>query len=85
MTCVFKSKNLNELSWPPMIIESNVLLDKYKCSFCKKLLVNTHQADDCGCRFCFECLDKIHKEKKANCPSCHFYFATSVGIILFFV
>ena len=50
------------LSWPPcnyMLLLKKEEVEKFKCSHCKELLVNAHQADDCGCRFCSECLDKM--------------------------
>ena len=74
------SQQLNNLSWPPMFIEKlgEISLDKFKCAYCKNILVNVHQADDCGCRFCFECFEKMHKNKIKKCPSCHFCFASTV-------
>ena len=39
---------------PPF--DQTQIQDKYKCSFCKNVLKNTHQADDCGCRYCYKCL-----------------------------
>lgn len=47
------------LSWPPCDISS--IESRFKCSHpkCKKIIVNPHQADDCGCRFCFQCMDEL--------------------------
>ena len=29
------------------------------CPWCKRIIENAHQADDCGCRFCLKCLDEL--------------------------
>ena len=71
--------NINTLSWPPdsPILKNNAY-KTFICSYCKNVLVNVHQADDCGCRFCYECLDEIFRKKIKTCPSCHFNFASEV-------
>ena len=51
------SNNTSLLAWPPYNL--NKIDDKYKCPMCKQIMLNAHQADDCGCRFCFECLDEM--------------------------
>ena len=33
--------------------------NKYMCPKCRKIMVNVHQADDCGCRYCLECLEEM--------------------------
>ena len=48
------------LSWPPCDLKDTKNIDdKYVCSKCKTLMVNVHQADDCGCRYCLDCLDQM--------------------------
>ncbi len=42
----------NEL--PPF--DQTKIESKYKCSYCKNVLKNSHQANDCGCNYCLECL-----------------------------
>ena len=48
---------LNTLSWPPC--DSKDIDEKYVCPKCKKVMVNAHQADDCGCRYCLTCLEQM--------------------------
>ena len=45
------------LSYPPCTFSKEEDVKKYKCSACKELMVNVHQADDCGCKYCFTCLN----------------------------
>ena len=59
MTNEWKIANL---SWPPYndtLLLKKEEVEKFKCSHCKSLLVNAHQADDCGCKFCAQCLDEM--------------------------
>lgn len=43
--------------FPPF--DSSEIDPKYKCPQCLKVIVNAHQADDCGCQYCLSCLTKI--------------------------
>ncbi len=57
-------KNLDNLlidsSWAPCDLKDTKNIDeKYICPKCKSLMVNVHQADDCGCRYCLDCLDQM--------------------------
>ena len=70
---------INNLSWPPL--QNNTAHEKFKCPCCKKVLINVHQADDCGCRYCYECLDKIFKQNIKQCLRCNFTFASTVLIV----
>ena len=58
-----KSTNIEDfpnLSWAPCDLKDTTNIDdKYICPKCKTLMVNVHQADDCGCRFCLDCLDQM--------------------------
>ena len=45
--------NIKNLSYPPI---KSKIDDKYLCPKCKNIMIDVHQADDCGCRFCLECL-----------------------------
>ena len=49
---------LEDLSWPPC---HPIDVDKrFMCSKCKLVMVNVHQADDCGCLYCSECLQQLY-------------------------
>ena len=74
--------NENELSWPPILDKTSELAIKLTCVYCNKILVNVHQADDCGCRYCFDCLEKMYTEKQKKCPACQFNFASNVRQIV---
>lgn len=65
---ILKIENINCLSYPPL--DQTNIDNRFKCSYCKKLIVNVHQADDCGCRYCHDCLDFITKEN--TCKGCKF-------------
>ncbi|RNA39494.1 TNF receptor-associated factor 2 isoform X2 [Brachionus plicatilis] len=43
--------------YPPF--DSSKIDLKYKCPQCSKIIVNAHQADDCGCQYCLNCLAQI--------------------------
>ena len=49
---------LNNLSWPPC--DNKDVDEKYICPKCKNVMVNVHQADDCGCSYCLDCLNKMY-------------------------
>ena len=51
-----KKTEINELTYPPTRNKVDV---KYLCPLCQQILINVHQADDCGCRYCLECLKKL--------------------------
>jgi hypothetical protein len=51
------SNNTSLLAWPPCNLDK--IDDKYKCPKCRQIMVNVHQADDCGCRYCLECLEEM--------------------------
>ena len=44
---------IKKLSYPPI---NSKIDERYKCPLCKNIMIDVHQADDCGCRFCLECL-----------------------------
>ena len=48
--------NLCSLTWPPI---SNQTDAKYICTICKNIMIDAHQADDCGCRYCKECMNQL--------------------------
>jgi hypothetical protein len=51
-------QDLKIKSYPPCdlkLLATNTII----CYLCKRIIVNAHQTDDCGCRFCFECLDEL--------------------------
>lgn len=33
--------------------------NEYRCSECKKIMIDVWQADNCGCRYCSGCLDEM--------------------------
>jgi hypothetical protein len=45
------------MGWPPIDLES--IDNEFKCPECNNIMINAHQADDCGCRYCHDCLDKM--------------------------
>ena len=47
----------SNLAWPPC--DPKDIDEKYICPKCKYVMVNVHQADDCGCRYCLDCLVKM--------------------------
>jgi hypothetical protein len=59
----YNSDKLNsneDFSWPPCDLKDTKNIDdKFICPKCKTLMVNVHQADDCGCRYCLDCLDQM--------------------------
>ncbi|CAF1028650.1 unnamed protein product [Brachionus calyciflorus] len=57
----------NILEYPPL--DSSDIDEKFKCPECKEVIVNAHQADDCGCQYCDTCLTKIISSSKI-CKKC---------------
>ncbi len=55
-----KLNSIVNFSWPPCDLKDTKNIDdKYVCPKCKTLMVNVHQADDCGCRYCLDCLNQM--------------------------
>jgi hypothetical protein len=66
------------LSWPPCDIKE--IEQKFVCPMCSQVMVNVHQADDCGCRYCLDCLDKIIESGERKCFKCKYDLASNFKI-----
>lgn len=70
------SFNSSTINYPPF--DTSSIDPKFKCPECHEIMVNVHQADDCGCRYCHGCLDKIIANKK--CTQCDFALVSEFKI-----